>query len=510
MAAETNKPEIEVMEQCNNAKHVGGATGMEMENAVGYKEYLEASNIEGSDKEMKRLRWKIDLIILPMFLVTQALQFMDKTSLNYANLFGYQKALSLKGKEFNYLSAMVYAGYFFGQYPCGWLIGRFPAQKVLAISIFCWGFTVIIMTQARTYSTALFVRFIMGLFEAAVTPGLTLMTGFWYTRREIPLRQCIWYSSLGWGGIIGSYISMGISKLPVDMSPERWELIFYILGGATCLWAIVIWIFMADSPSNAHFLNHRERLLAVKRVSGNQTGIKNKHFDKGQIVAGFTDPKTILLFISVFAAAIPNGVVNSFSTIIIRDMGFSTTKTTELKSVGDAVQIIALIIGGSVILNVPNSRLLTATVANILCTIAAACMAYLPRSNTWGRLISFWLVNAQSVGFTVSLTTLSSNMAGYTHRSLASALVFTAYCWGNFAGPFVVDAKEAPRYEGATIGLLVGYSIKTGCHLALLGYMFFTNKRRTRVYGPPNKEASDEAGMRDQTEFVNKDFRYVL
>lgn len=197
---------------------------------------------------------------------------------------------------------MVYAGYFFGQYPCGWLIGRFPAQKVLAINILLWGFTVIIMTQARTYASALVVRFIMGLFEAAVTPGLTLMTGFWYTRREIPLRQCIWYSSLGWGGIIGSYISMGISELPVDMKPERWELIFYILGGVTCLWAVVIWFLMADSPSNAHFLNKRERLLAVKRVAGNQTGIKNKHFDKGQIFIGFLDPKTILLFISVFAA----------------------------------------------------------------------------------------------------------------------------------------------------------------------------------------------------------------
>jgi len=53
-------------------------------------------------------------------------------------------------------------------------------------------------------------------------------------------------------------------------------------------------------------------------------------------------------------SAIPNGVVNSFSTIIIRDMGFSTTRTTQLKSVGDAVQIIGLIIGGSIILNVPN------------------------------------------------------------------------------------------------------------------------------------------------------------
>lgn len=97
---------------------------------------------------------------------------------------------------------MVYAGYFFGQYPCGWLIGRFPAQKVMAISVFLWGLMVILMTQSRDYSSALAIRFIMGIFESAVTPGLTLMTGFWYTRREIPLRQCIWYSSLGWGGIV--------------------------------------------------------------------------------------------------------------------------------------------------------------------------------------------------------------------------------------------------------------------------------------------------------------------
>jgi hypothetical protein len=45
----------------------------------------------------RRVRWKIDLVILPIFLVTQCLQFMDKTALNYANLFGYQKALNLKG-----------------------------------------------------------------------------------------------------------------------------------------------------------------------------------------------------------------------------------------------------------------------------------------------------------------------------------------------------------------------------------------------------------------------------
>jgi hypothetical protein len=43
-------------------------------------------------------------------------------------------------------------------------------------------------------------------------------------------------------------------------------------------------------------------LIAVKRVAGNETGIKNKAFDKSQVALGFTDPKTLLIFVSVFAA----------------------------------------------------------------------------------------------------------------------------------------------------------------------------------------------------------------
>jgi hypothetical protein len=75
----------------------------------------------------------------------------------------------------------------------------------------------------------------------------------------------------------------------------------------------------------------------------------------------------------------------------------------------------------------------------------------------------------------------------------------------------------------------VGYAIKAACHLLLLGrfhtiinisrlffngtfaaYMYIVNRRRDRLYGPPNKADSDEAGMQDKTEFENKHFRYVL
>lgn len=326
----------------------------QIKNAVGYSEYVAGLELDFTASEERRTRWKIDLVIIPIFLVTQAIQQMDRTALNYVNLFGYQKALGLQGYQFNFLSSMVYAGYFFGQYPSGWLIGRFPAQRVLSTSILALGVLTILMTQCASYSSALAVRFFTGIFVGAVIPCLTLMTGFWFTRREIPLRQCIWFSGLGWGGILDSYISMGVSKLSDDTSPPKWQLVFYILGGVSCLWGIAMFFLLPDNPSAASFLTPKERIVAVARVAGNGTGIKNKHFDKKQAWLAFYDPKTILLFVSVAGAAIPNGVITSFSTVIIRDMGFTTTKTTALKSVGDAVQIIALFIGGTITLNVPN------------------------------------------------------------------------------------------------------------------------------------------------------------
>lgn len=70
----------------------------------------------------------------------------------------------------------------------------------------------------------------------------------------------------------------------------------------TCIWAFVVWFLLPDSPSSAWFLNQRERLIAVKRVVSNETGIKNKSFDKKQAFVAFGDPKAVLLFISVFAA----------------------------------------------------------------------------------------------------------------------------------------------------------------------------------------------------------------
>jgi hypothetical protein len=40
--------------------------------------------------------------------------------------------------------------------------------------------------------------------------------------------------------------------------------------------------------------------------------------------------------------------------------------------------------------------------------------------------------------------------------------------------------------------------------------MWLVNRGRDASYGPQDREKSEQEGMRDKTEFENKDFRYVL
>ena len=195
--------------------------------------------------------------------------------------------------------------------------------------------------------------------------------------------------------------------------------------------------------------------------------------------------------------------------ITLSPQGFSTTKTTELKSVGDAVQIVALFIAGTITLNVPNCE--PPCLRPVWLSVPGADPdAYSPtpdsnrgepslhyRCRSHG--ISPQIQHLGPTGLLLAcqlavcrIHSLSNNdilQHGWLHPSRGSKRVdivckeigsaaeqyeltsasSTAHCWGNFAGPFVVKESEAPTYTGATIGLLVGYAIKAACHILLLG-----------------------------------------
>lgn len=155
--------------------------------------------------------------------------------------------------------------------------------------------------------------------------------------------------------------------------------------------------------------------------------------------------------------------------------------------------------------------------ANCICILGSALLVGLPDTNKWGRLVALWLCFFQGLGFSMSLTMVSSNVSGYTKKQLTGAAIFTGYCVGNIIGPQTFRDSEAPGYHSAYVAMLVGYVVKLLSVVALYTYMWCSNRKRDReaaARGPEEEEAmrreAVELGMRDATELENPGFRYTL
>ncbi|TBU42628.1 MFS general substrate transporter [Dichomitus squalens] len=475
---------------------------------VGLHEFdiAKRSGIPVGLEESRRIACKIDKWMLPMLCLCQGLSIVDKTayvgivnlsflslmvtfSLNYGNLYGMQAQLQLSGSQFDWYASIYYFGYLLGNYPDSWLLQQYPSGKVLAIMTLIWGVILITTPACVSYAGLMTNRFFLGVVEAVVTPGMTILTSVWYTQTEVPFRVVTWVSFNGWAGIFGGFIAYGVGHIS-HPAIDLWRYIFLILGAVTIIYAFFLWFWFADSPVDAHFLNAEEKVLAIKRVAESKIGVKNRHFKKYQAQQALLDPKTWILLVATIAAQIPSGILMNFSTILIKGMGFTVLQTTLLGVASSGVQIVTLLISGYICMRFRNMRIITMTATNIASIIAAACLTYLPSSQQWNRLISFWFTGFEMAAFSLSLSMITSNVGGFTKKTVTTAIVFVGKA------------------------IMISFVIKAVAHLALGIYMLWSNIKRDREQGKivsyEDQLKGEEAGMHDLTEFENKYHRYAL
>lgn len=107
---------------------------------------------------------------------------------------GLRTDLNLKGDEYQWLSSMFYfgrsracserygdgslqcAGYLAWEYPTNRLLQRLPLAKYSSFCVIMWGLVLACFAGVKSYSGAIAIRFFLGVFEAAVTPGFAYFT----------------------------------------------------------------------------------------------------------------------------------------------------------------------------------------------------------------------------------------------------------------------------------------------------------------------------------------------
>lgn len=162
-------------------------------------------------------------------------------------------------------------------------------------------------------------------------------------------------------------------------------------------------------------------------------------------------------------------------------------------------------------------------IACVLCisTLGWCLVGYLPTTQKGGRLAGVFIFAAYAAGFPLSLSIIASDVAGYTKKTVVSAILFLAYCAGNIAGPQVFFARESPHYQTGCKICIICLCLGIVDILVLRQYMDWENKRRDRLQGVvievESRKSSDENGVvtlpsagLDETDWEQENFRYIL
>ncbi|KAG0644006.1 major facilitator superfamily domain-containing protein [Tuber brumale] len=450
------------------------------------------------------LLWKIDLHLIPIFFFLYGLQFLDKTTISYAAVMDIIQDTNLKGDNFNWLAIFeVHRRH---------LMQKLPLAKLTAFNIVIWGGILMLHAACSNFAGLTTVRFLLGIFEASISPAFLLFMSHWWRVREQAFRTSIWFCGNGVAQIVGSVCSYamvrGIEKHGYT-ALGGWQLLFLATGALTILAGILFLFLVPDSPATAWFLSKEERIMAIERLRGNNQGVGSKKFKKEQFVEAFTDPQTYYIAIWVISSAIPNGFLTNFKNLILKGFGLSAKKSLLYGAPSGAVQVVSCLLFGWLADKYQN-RMALATGAMLISLLGFALAVALPRSNLSGNLASYYIISASPAAFILLVSCISSNVAGYTKKTTVNAIVFIAYCAGNLIGPHTVDLADGPMYVKAKTISLVAWCISGAILIALRFHYTRSNAARDkkmRELGDRYRHKVDQEFM-DLTDMENLEFRY--
>ncbi|KAH2464708.1 hypothetical protein KXV71_003371, partial [Aspergillus fumigatus] len=482
--------------------------------------YANSTAIHVDKATNRRLFWMINRRVLVCMLATYFCQALDKGTLGFASIMGIQTDAHLVGNEYSWLGTILYIGVLAGEYPTNFLLQKLPVGKYIASNVFLWGVVIACSAAATNFPGLMAVRFLLGVFESCVQPCFILMTSMWYTRSEQTILTSLWYCMMGVQLMIGGLLAYGVEHYR-GHSIKSWQLLFLVLGVATCAWALFMGWYLPDSPMKAKCWSEADKRLMVERVRANETGIQNRVFKKYQVLEVLRDPAIWLYALLQMTSCLIIGGLGVFSNIIIKSFGF-TTLQTQLLNIAQGGVTIAVMVGGASLATWTKQTILTMHLWTIPAIIGTAIIFTIPPTpkTRAGLLIAFYCTQFILAEGNLLFSLISRNVAGQTKKSTVLAVTFIAWSASNAAAPQIFRSDDAPRYHKGLTAHFCLYALFNIILLSLRTVLMARNRKKRSAAAAagqvsPSESSADEKiehsnAFLDLTDKENPDFRCKL
>lgn len=201
----------------------------------------------------RRILMKTDLVVLPCAVIAMTLAFLDKVSkkrtpltftrrplprqpslrpgmlhrtdllsatfqnaMGFAAIFGLRQDTNLQGQQYSWLGSIFYFGYLAMEFPSLWIMTKVPIGRYIGACLVLWGACICLMAACHNFAGLAVIRFLLGVFEAALLPCMLVLNSTWYRREEQPLRTALWHNTFA--GVFGGILSYAIGNIKGELS----------------------------------------------------------------------------------------------------------------------------------------------------------------------------------------------------------------------------------------------------------------------------------------------------
>jgi MFS family permease len=129
-----------------------------------------------------------------------------------------------------------------------------------------WGAITMGLGGATNFAQVTGIRFLLGVVEAGLFPGLVFYLTFWYRTSERSIRVALILASATLAGAFGGAIAYGVGHMNAASGLSAWRWLFIIEGAPSCASALLVWFCLPDYPETAAWLTPEEKELARQRL----------------------------------------------------------------------------------------------------------------------------------------------------------------------------------------------------------------------------------------------------
>ncbi|MCJ1381622.1 hypothetical protein MMC17_004733 [Xylographa soralifera] len=417
----------------------------------------------------KALLRKLDLRLLPAVTLLYLLSFLDRSNVANARLDGLTTDLNMTGNQYLTGLTLYFIGYVLFEIPCNIVLKKTSPQRWLPTLTLAWGVVATLMGVTQNMAGFFVVRFLLGVTESGLFPGVVFYLSMWYKRNEQHYRIALFFSAASLAGAFGGILAYGIGFMKGVGGLDGWRWIFILEGMLTVLVSLASYRFITNYPATASFLSDSERAYIHARLKNDSDATRDEAFAWRNVSLAFKDPKCWLYGLGFHTLSLPLYTLSLFLPTIIKELGY-TAAQAQLLTVPPYACATCLTITVAVL-----SERYRLRAPFIMASACVAIVGYIILLSAPSAGVSYFGTILAASGIypatAIVLSWPANNVSGQTKRATSNAMQISIGNLGAVLGTQLYRSNDGPRYfvgHGFAMGYLVANVFVVGTLWAVL------------------------------------------